>query len=40
VSFIRSSWGNKAAPATAAEVAEIRKVTDPASDQVQILRMK
>ena len=40
VNFIRSSWGNKATPVTAKDVADIRKMTDPASDQVQILRMK
>jgi mono/diheme cytochrome c family protein len=40
VSFIRSGWGNQAAPVDAATVAKLRKVTDPASDQVQILRMK
>ena len=40
VTFIRQGWGNKAAAVTAQDVAEIRKLTDPASDQVQILRMK
>ena len=40
VSFIRSGWGNKAAPVTASEVADMRKLTDPASDQINILRMK
>ncbi len=40
VTFIRSGWGNTSAKITAAEVAEIRGVTDPASDQVHILRMK
>ena len=40
VSFIRSSWGNAASKVTAEEVAAIRKATDPASDQVHILRMK
>jgi mono/diheme cytochrome c family protein len=40
VTFIRNSWGNKASAVTAAQVAEIRKMTDPASDQVHILRMK
>ena len=40
VSFIRSSWGNSAPAVTAAEVAAMRKATDPASDQVHILRMK
>ncbi len=40
VSFIRASWGNTAAKVTAEEVAVLRKATDPASDQVHILRMK
>ena len=40
VTFIRNGWGNKASPVTAEKVAEIRKLTDPASDQVHILRMK
>ncbi|MGZ6253154.1 MAG: c-type cytochrome [Candidatus Binataceae bacterium] len=40
VTFIRQGWGNKAAAVTAKDVADIRKLTDPASDQVQILRMK
>ena len=40
VSFIRSGWGNKAAPVTAKDVADMRKLTDPASDQINILRMK
>lgn len=40
VSFLRSGWGNAATKVTAAEVAEMRKATDPASDQVHILRMK
>ena len=40
VSFIRGGWGNKGAVVTAAEVAAIRKLTDPASDQINILRMK
>ena len=40
VSFIRSSWGNTAAKVTVEEVAAMRKATDPASDQVHILRMK
>ena len=40
VTFIRSSWGNKASAVTAKDVADIRKATDPASDQINILRMK
>jgi mono/diheme cytochrome c family protein len=37
--FIRNGWGNKAAPVTAAQVAKLRKTTDPASDRVIVLRM-
>ena len=40
VSFMRSSWGNGASPVTAQDVARLRKQTDPAGDQVHILRMK
>jgi alcohol dehydrogenase (quinone), cytochrome c subunit len=40
VSFIRSGWGNQAPPATAAQVAALRKTTDPTSDQVVILKMR
>ena len=40
VTFIRNSWGNKAAPVTVKEVADVRKATDPAGDQIHILRMK
>ena len=40
VTFIRKGWGNKAEAVTAKEVADMRKLTDPASDQVNILRMK
>jgi mono/diheme cytochrome c family protein len=40
VTFIRKGWGNKADAITAKEVADLRKLTDPASDQVHILRMK
>ena len=40
VTFIRKGWGNKANPVTAKDVNDIRKLTDPASDQINILRMK
>ena len=37
--FIRNGWGNQAAPVAAAQVAKLRKTTDPASDRVIVLRM-
>ncbi|MDX2145809.1 MAG: cytochrome c [Rhodospirillaceae bacterium] len=44
VNFIRTGWGNKpvgnAAPVTAAAVAKVRAATNPASDRVEILKMK
>jgi mono/diheme cytochrome c family protein len=40
VTFIRNGWGNTAPPVTAEKVAEIRRRTDPASDQPVILRMR
>jgi alcohol dehydrogenase (quinone), cytochrome c subunit len=40
VTFIRNGWGNEAPAVTAAEVAKLRKTTDPASDQVIILKMR
>lgn len=41
LTFIRSSWGNNAAPVTAAEVAVIREATDPTrNDDIFVLRMK
>ena len=40
VSFIRSSWGNRAAPITAAQVAKVRPATEAASDAVVILKMR
>lgn len=41
LTFIRSSWGNTAAPVTAAEVAVIREATDPTrNDDIFVLRMK
>jgi mono/diheme cytochrome c family protein len=40
VTFIRGGWGNQAAPVTAKQVADLRKSTDPTSDQVVILKMR
>ena len=40
VSFVRNGWGNQAPAVTAAQVAALRKTTDPASDQVIILKMR
>jgi hypothetical protein len=36
VTFIRNGWGNQVPAVTAAQVAELRKTTDPARDQVII----
>jgi mono/diheme cytochrome c family protein len=40
INFIRNGWGNQAPAITAAQVAELRKTTDPTSDQVIILKMR
>ena len=40
VTFIRNGWGNQAPAVTAAEVAKLRKQTDPSSDQVIVLKMR
>ena len=40
ISFIRNGWGNNAAPVTTAQVADLRKSTDPSSDRVIILKMR
>lgn len=40
VTFIRNGWGNQAPAVTAAQVAELRKTTDPTSDRVIILKMR
>jgi mono/diheme cytochrome c family protein len=40
VSFMRSGWGNRATAVTAHDVAELRKQTDPTSDEVVILKMR
>lgn len=41
LSFIRNGWGNNGATAvTAAQVAKLRKTTDPTSDRVIMLKMR
>jgi len=40
LTFIRRDWGNQATAVTAVQVAKLRKRTDPASDQVIILKMR
>ena len=35
-----NGWGNRATAVTAAEVAKLRKTTDPTSDRVIILKMR
>ncbi len=40
ITFIRSSWGNGAPAVTAAQVAALRKTTDPSSDRVIVLKMR
>ncbi len=40
VSFIRAGWGNQSPPVTAAQVAPLRRTTDPSSDTVIVLRMR
>jgi len=40
ITLIRNGWGNRATAVTAAQVAKLRKMTDPTSDQVIILRMR
>jgi alcohol dehydrogenase (quinone), cytochrome c subunit len=40
VTFIRGGWGNQASQVTAAQVADLRKSTDPTSDRVVILKMR
>jgi alcohol dehydrogenase (quinone), cytochrome c subunit len=40
ITFIRNGWGNRAPAVTAAQVAKLRKTTDPTSDQVIILKMR
>jgi mono/diheme cytochrome c family protein len=40
LTFIRNGWGDQAPAVTAAQVAKLRKTTDPTSDQVIILKMR
>ena len=40
ITFIRNGWGNQAPAVTAAQVAKLRKTTDPTSDRVIILKMR
>jgi mono/diheme cytochrome c family protein len=40
LTLVRTGWGNQAAPVTAAQVASLRKTTDPASDRVIVLKMR
>lgn len=38
--LIRTGWGDQALPVTAAQVASLRKTTDPTSDRVIVLKMR
>ena len=40
VSFIRSAWGNKAGTVSAEDVAGLRKRSEPASDNIIVLKMR
>jgi mono/diheme cytochrome c family protein len=40
ITFIRNRWGNQAPTVTAAQVAKLRKTTNPTGDQVIILKMR
>lgn len=40
LTYIRSSWGNKAGPVNPEDVRKLRETTDPASSQVIILQMR
>jgi mono/diheme cytochrome c family protein len=40
LTFVRRGWGNEAKDVTAAQVAKLRKSTDPTSDRVIILKMR
>ena len=40
ITFMRNRWGNQAPAVTAAQVAKLRKTTNPSSDQVIILKMR
>jgi mono/diheme cytochrome c family protein len=39
ITLIRNGWGNHASPVTTVQVAKLRQTTDPASDQVIVLKM-
>ena len=40
ITFMRNRWGNQAPAVTVAQVAKLRKTTNPTSDQVIILKMR
>ena len=40
LSYVRSGWGNDAAPVTTDAVKKLRPMTDPSSDRVIILKMR
>ncbi|MDR0781734.1 MAG: cytochrome c, partial [Pseudomonadales bacterium] len=41
LTFVRSSWGNRSAAVSAAQVADVRAATDPSrNDDIVVLRMK
>ena len=40
ITFMRNRWGNQAPAVTATQVAKLRKMTNPTSDQVIILKMR
>ncbi len=40
ITFMRNRWGNDAPAVTAAQVAKLRKTTNPTSDRVVILKMR
>ena len=40
ISYIRTSWGNKAAPVTVEEVAQMRASTDPVRNDIVVLQMQ
>jgi alcohol dehydrogenase (quinone), cytochrome c subunit len=40
ITFMRNRWGNQAPTVTAAQVAKLRKTTNPTGDQVIILKMR
>jgi mono/diheme cytochrome c family protein len=40
LTLIRKGWGNRAPTVTAAQVAKLRRTTDPTSDQVIVLKMR